>query len=304
MIKKSFFVSSAALIFILWCLFSVTGCSQVDDLSKKEEAIPVKAIKVELKDIQKTLDYVGDIKAQEEAIIYPKVDGKIMEKIAEEGASVNKGDVIAYIDRDEVGFKFEKAPVESPLTGIIGRVYVDKGRSVTPQTPVALVVDMDKVKVNLDTPEEYLPKIVLGQFAEITLQAYPDEKFIGKVVKISPVLDLATRTAPVEISIPNSDHRLKSGMFAKVKLILQEHKNVPFILKEAVMGKEPNLYLYVVENNKAVLKKVTLGLRQGPYLEVEEGLKEGDLVVIMGQQRLKDNVQVNVEIEEESKKIE
>jgi multidrug efflux pump subunit AcrA (membrane-fusion protein) len=52
------------------------------------------------------------------------------------------------------------------------------------------------------------------------------------------------------------------------------------------MGKEPNLYVYVVEDNQAILKKVTLGLRQGPYYQVQEGLKEGDLVVIMGQQRL------------------
>jgi multidrug efflux pump subunit AcrA (membrane-fusion protein) len=292
MIKKSFFVSSAALISILWCLFSVTGCSQKEDLSKKEEAIPVKVIKVELKDIQKTLDYVGDIKAQDEAIIYPKVDGKIIEKIAEEGSSVNKGDVIAYVDRDEVGFKFEKAPVESPLTGIIGRVYVDKGTNVTPQTPVALVVDMDKVKVDLDIPEEYLPKIILGQSAEISLQAYPNEKFIGTVVKISPVLDLATRTAPIEINIPNSDHRLKSGMFAQAQLIIEEHKGVPVIAKEAIMGRVPQVYVYIVDGNLARQKNVKLGIRQGAYYEVVEGLKEGDLVVVMGQQKLYDGATV------------
>jgi multidrug efflux pump subunit AcrA (membrane-fusion protein) len=57
----------------------------------------------------------------------------------------------------------------------------------------------------------------------------------------------------------------------------------------------------MVKDNQAILKKVTLGLHQGPYFEVQEGLKEGDLVVIMGQQRLKDNAQVSVEIEEESK---
>ena len=57
--------------------------------------------------------------------------------------------------------------------------------------------------------------------------------------------------------------------------------------------------IYVVDNNKAMLKKVTLGIRQGPYFEVLEGLKEGDLVVIMGQQMLQDNAQVSVEIEEE-----
>jgi len=285
---------------ILFLAACLTGCARKQGASGKEEVIPVKVIRVELRDIQKTLDYVGDIKAQDEAIVYPKVNGKIIEKVQDEGASVNKGDIIAYVDRDEIGYQFEKAPVESPLTGIIGRVYVDKGTSVNPQTPVALVVDMDNVKVDLDIPEEYLSKIILGQSAEISLQAYPGEKFIGTASKISPVLDLETRTAPLEIIIPNSDHRLKSGMFAKVRLILLEHKNVPVILKESVMGKEPNLFVYAAEDNKAILKKVTLGIRQGPYFEVQEGLKEGDLVVIMGQQRLKDKAQVSVEIEEET----
>ena len=288
------------LIFTLYTLHFLTGCGKRGK-SEKEEAIPVKAIKVELRDIRKTLDYVGDIKGQDEAMVYPKVNGKIIEKIKDEGAIVNKGDIIAYIDRDEVGFQFEKAPVESPLTGIMGRVYVDIGTSVTPLTAVALVVDMDNVKVDLDIPEEYLSKVALGQSAEISLQAYPDEMFIGTISKISPVLDLETRTAPIEIVIPNSDHRLKSGMFAKVRLILEEQKNVPIILKESLIGKEPNLYVYVVEDNKAILKNITLGIRQGPYYQVKAGLKEGDLVVIMGQQRLKDNAKVNVEIEEETR---
>jgi multidrug efflux pump subunit AcrA (membrane-fusion protein) len=90
-------------------------------------------------------------------------------------------------------------------------------------------------------------------------------------------------------------------MFAKVRLILTQHRNVPVILKEAVMGKEPNLYVYIIKDNKAVLKNVTLGIRQGPYYQVREGLKPGDLVVIMGQQRLKDNIPVSIEVEEESK---
>jgi membrane fusion protein (multidrug efflux system) len=86
-------------------------------------------------------------------------------------------------------------------------------------------------------------------------------------------------------------------MFAKVSLVLAEHKNVPVILKEAIMGKNSNVYVYIVEDKKAVLKKVNLGIRQGPYFEVLAGLKEGDLVVIMGQQRLRDGAEVEPEEE-------
>ncbi len=271
------------------------GCQGKNKATVEKETIPVRVIKAERQSIKKILDYVDDIRAQDEAIIYPKVNGKIIEKIKEEGSSVNKGDVIAYIDRDEVGFKFEKAPVESPLRGTIGRVYVDKGSSVTPQSPIALVVDMDKVKIKLDITEEYLSRIALGQEAQVSLQAYPNEKFIGVVLRISPVLDLETRTAPIEVIIPNSDHRLKSGMFAQVQLILEEHKDVVVIAKEAIMGREAEVYVYVVESNIAHQKSIKLGIRQGAFYEIKEGLKAGDLVVIMGQQKLYDGAPVIIE---------
>ena len=124
------------------------GCQKAESTkSEGPQAVPVKIVKVELKDLDELLEYVGDIKAQDEAIIYPKVSGKIVEKLKIDSDPVIKGEAIAYIDRDEVGLKFEKAPVETSLTGIIGRIYVDIGENVTAQTPVALVVNIDKVKI-------------------------------------------------------------------------------------------------------------------------------------------------------------
>ncbi|MFH1641193.1 MAG: efflux RND transporter periplasmic adaptor subunit [Candidatus Omnitrophota bacterium] len=289
------------LLLVIFCLVLgiLSGCQgrQVEKV-EEPESIPVKVLKVKLQELSELLEYVGDIRAQDEAMVYPKVSGKIIEKVKEDGSPVEKGGVIAYIDRDEVGLKFEKAPVESPLSGIIGRVYVDIGQNVSAQTPIALVVNMDKVKINLDIPEKYLPRVSLEQQALIGVDAYPKQEFLGVVTKISPVVDLTTRSFPVEITLANTEHLLKSGMFAKVRLILKEHQDVAVVLKEAVMGKEPNFYVYVIEDNKAVLRKVSLGIRQGEYFEVRDGLKEGDLVVVMGQQSLKDNARVSMEIED------
>jgi multidrug efflux pump subunit AcrA (membrane-fusion protein) len=292
MVKNNLILSLA----LGFLLLAAQGCTKKEEAVKNEEIIPVKVAKVELKDIQNSLDYTGNIKAQDEAVVYPKVNGKILEKTVEEGGLVNKGDVIAYIDRDEVGFKFEKAPVESSLTGIVGRVYVDKGMSVTVQTPIALVVDSDKVKINLDIPESYLARISLGQEARVSVDTYPDEKFAGKITRISPVVNMENRAAPIEITIENQDHRLKSGMFVKVSLVTEKHQNTPVILKEALIGREPDSYVYTVENSKAMMRKVSLGIHDGPFYEVTQGLKEGDMVVIMGQQRLYDNAKVSAEM--------
>jgi len=286
------------IIFILLLALAVfsEGCGPKKERAKyKEESIPVKVMRVKNQDLDKALEYVGNIQGEDEAMVYPKVSGKIIEKIREEGTPVLKGDIIAYIDRDEVGLKFEKAPIESPLTGVVGRVYVDIGSTVSTQTPVALVANIDRAEINLDVPEKYLPKISLGQGADVTVDAYPHDKFKGKVTRISPIVDLQTRSAPIEIMIDNKDHRLQSGMFAKVKLVIEEQKDVPVILKEAVIGRNKDTYVYIVENKRAFLKKVVLGIRQGPYYGVESGVKKGDKVVIMGQQRLRDGCLVEPE---------
>ena len=279
---------------ILIIALSVSGCGGHKEKAD-EESVPVKVAKVRLEVLRNTLDYVGDIEAQDQAIIYPKVDGKIIEKIKEEGSFIKKGEVIAYIDRDEVGFEFEKSPVESSLSGLVGRIYVDKGTAVTPQTPVALVVDMDNIKIKLNIPEKFLPQVKLSQKVQLKVDAYANKSFEGQVANISPVVDLETRTFPVEIIVSNEEHLLNPGMFARVKLIIEERERIPVVMKEAVIGKEAQAYVYVVEQGIARQRFVKLGIHEGPVYEVLEGLKEDEDVVTMGQQRLRDGMKVSIQ---------
>lgn len=274
--------------------FSLSGCGGGKQAAD-DQAVPVKVTKVQLKTLRNTLDYVGDIEAQDQALVYPKVGGKIIEKVTEEGSFIKKDEVIAYVDRDEVGFEFEKAPIESPLSGLVGRIYVDKGTAVTPQTQVALVVDMDKVEINLNIPEKFLSQVEVGQKAELKVDAYADKNFEGQIVNISPVVDLDTRTFPVKIMVSNEEHLLNPGMFARVKLIIEERQHVPAVIKEAVIGRGANTYVYVVNDSIARQRPVRLGIHEGPVYEVLEGLKEGEKVVIMGQQRLRDGMKVFVQ---------
>jgi len=282
---------------LVFILLAVLGCQSKEARGKKEEVIPVKVMEVKLRDLNSLLEYAGDVKAMDEAYIYPKVSGKIIEKVKEDGSAVEKGDTICYIDRDEVGLKFEKAPVQSTLTGIVGRVFVDIGENVNTQTPVAFVVNDSKVKIVLDIPEKYIPRLSLSQEASAKVDSYPYEEFTGSVTKISPVIDLSTRSVPVEITIENPQGKLKSGMFAKVSIILDKITSVPAIIKEAVIGRDSATYVFVIEDKKALLKKVSLGIREGFYYEVKSGLKEGDLVVIMGQQKLYAGAPVAFEVE-------
>ncbi|MDD5483708.1 MAG: efflux RND transporter periplasmic adaptor subunit [Kiritimatiellae bacterium] len=268
-----------------------------DSKAVANEAVAVRCLRVEARDIKRTLDYAASIKAQDDAQVYPKVTGKILEKLKEEGAPVEKGEIIAYIDRDEIGFTFEKSPVDSPLAGIVGTVYVDLGDSVSPQTAVAFVVDIDNVRVNLDVPEKYFPVIKIDQKAEVAVDAFPKQTFTGRVSKISPIVDILTRTAPVEIFIPNPEHKLMPGMFARVKLILEEKKKTLLVPKESVLGHSRETIVYVVEGDSARRRAVKTGFRFGGEVEIAEGLRAGETIVIMGQQRLRDGAKVIAEQE-------
>ncbi|MBN1526324.1 MAG: efflux RND transporter periplasmic adaptor subunit [Candidatus Omnitrophica bacterium] len=291
--------ASICILVIFIAAAGMAGCGRKVGREKAEE-IPVRVMKAERRPIAVVLDYVGSVKGQDEAVVYPKVPGKVLEKVKEERSPVKKGEPIVYIDRDEVGMKFEKAPVESPLDGILGRVYVDIGSQVTPQTPIALVSTLDKVEIYVDIPEKYLPRLKLGQEVTISVDAYPGKTFTGAITEISALIDTMTRSAPVQVTVDNEDHRLKSGMFAKVRMVIDEHRDAIGVLREALIGREPDVYAYIVNNGRAWLRRVKTGIRQGSYYEILGGIDEGDVVVIMGQHRLRDGSLVKIE----EKKIE
>jgi multidrug efflux pump subunit AcrA (membrane-fusion protein) len=277
---------------IILIMPSLSGCGSKQKEAAGKAVINVAEVKKE--SLKESLSYVGDIKAEDEVIIYPKVAGKIIEEVAKEGDCVERGDILAYIDRDEVGFKFEKAPVESPIDGIVGKIYIDKGSNVSLQTPICLVVNMDIVKVIVNVVEKDIPKVKEGQGAQIRVDAYPGEFFKGTIERVSPVVDLATRTATLEIKISNDDHRLKPGMFARVKIDVLEHKGVPCILRDAIIKKDNGVYCFIIKDGKACKTKITTGMSEDGRVEVTNGIQEGDVVVITGQQGLKNGQIVKI----------
>ena len=259
-----------------------------------EEEIPVEVVKVVKGDIKEFISYTGDIKAKERIEVYPRISGKIIKKNVVEGDKIKKGQTIALIDRDEPGFKFEPAPVDSLLAGIVGRVYVDLGTKVTPQTPIALIVDMDRVKVKIDVVERDLPKVRIGQEAQIGVDAYSEKIFRGKVWKISPVVDLESRTAPIEILISNPKHLLKPGMFARTTIITEKSENTLVIPSDALIKEENSTFVFVVKDNQALRREVTVGMSQENLIEIKDNLNAGEEVIVMGKTMVKDGDLVRV----------
>ena len=133
---------------VLSALFIMVGCGG-KTAGVKEIAIPVEAATARERLLEETLRFTGDIRGKDQVQVYPKVTGKLIEYKVDEGDRVKKEDVIALIDRDVTGFKFEPAPVEAPISGIVAKTYLDRGDSVSPRMPIAVVAKMDEVKIKI-----------------------------------------------------------------------------------------------------------------------------------------------------------
>ncbi|MBI4669618.1 MAG: efflux RND transporter periplasmic adaptor subunit [Elusimicrobia bacterium] len=253
------------------------------------EAFMVKMEKSALRNLEEKILLVGSVKARDEAVLYPRVGGKLLKNVLNEGDAVEKNDPVAYIERDEVGAVYEPAPVPSTLTGVVGRIYLDAGAHVTPQTPVAMVVDQSQVRVVLDLPERYAGTIKLGQQAAAKVDAYPQKRFFGKVGKLSPIVDPATRNVVVEIFIPNHQALLKSGMFAQVELVVGAKASAVSIPVGAILedesGKE---HVFLSKNGRAVRRDVEIGARTREFVEITKGVQAGEEVVVTGLYGLRD----------------
>jgi multidrug efflux pump subunit AcrA (membrane-fusion protein) len=285
---KNFKFCIVTLIFALCILNFLAGCGK-KTAKVKEGGIPVEAARVQEKQLQEILKFTGDIEGKDQIQVYPKVPGKLIEYKVQEGEPIKKQDVIALIDRDVTGFKFEPAPVEAPISGIVAKTYLDRGDSVSPQVPIAVVADMDEVKVKIEITEVDYPKVKLGQTAEIKVDAYPNKEFEGKLSKLSTLIDPNTRTAQAEITIPNSEHLLVPGMFARISLFVGERKTLVMSLDALLrMPGTGSYYCFKVENERAKKVFLKIGIIQDNLVEVKEGLKQGDLVIVSGQGALEE----------------
>lgn len=209
----------------------------------------------------------------------------------------------AQSEKAKAGFNqlqilYSEYSIHAPISGFVAARYMEQGDRTNPSQPIVRISQEDELKIVCSVAEKDFPLLKTGMQAEITVDALPGKVFKGAVAVISPTIDPATRTAEIEIRIPNEKYELRSGMFARIKLYLGERKALA-IPSEAVnkMPGTGSYYVYVVENNKAVLKNVKTGITQGNFTEITDGLTEKDLVVTRGQNQLDDGARVSIEEE-------
>jgi len=200
------------------------------------------------------------------------------------------------------------ARVTSPIHGTVSERFFDPGDLAVPTKPLVTIVQMDTVKVIVYFPGELIRYMEPGIGAQLTVAAYPDEVFSGRIDKVSPTLNPDTRMFSAEIRVPNKGGLLRPGMFTRVTLFVDPHTDALLVPKEAVLSREEYRensgsgrggvaqgdYLFVVENGRARIRTVLLGHESGTAVEVSKGLNRGEQVVTRGLHQLKDGDRVTV----------
>ena len=198
--------------------------------------------------------------------------------------------------KTQVDNLLENTTLRSPINGVVSARNYDVGDMYAMSMPIFTVEQIVPVKLLIGVSETDYSKVKKGDSVTVTADAIPDKTFYGKVNRIYPTVDPATRTFTVEVKIDNAYKTLRPGMFARATINFGSNNNVVIpdvaVIKQQGSGER---FVYVLnEDNTVTYKKVVLGRRMGAEYEVLEGLQDGDKIVIGGQIRLKDGVKVIV----------
>lgn len=191
--------------------------------------------------------------------------------------------------------------LRSPIRGVLAERYVDPGNLTDTKKPIVRITDETVLKVVFHVPERDFGLVRTGMKGSCRLDAYPGRVFQGTVAVASPVLDPRTRTATAELHVPNPDLTLRSGMFAHVTVPLATRETL--VVDRDALVRMPGTgqpYVFVVEGGKARMRNVRLGVEQETAVEVQEGLRPGDQVIVRGQNRVADGSSVEITASEAS----
>ena len=209
---------------------------------------------------------------------------------------------------DELKITLSNTRIVSPVDGFVGKRFLDPGAFASTNAPVVSVVDISRVRMVANLVERDVRRVPAGTRAQVEVDAFPGEKFAGRVSRVAPVFDPATRTAEMEIEVPNPGFRLKPGMYARVQLTVDTRNDALTIPRAALVAIDGKNGVFVAAQPEAQpaattsggqppaltarFTPVEVGIRDGEHIEITTGLKDGARVITTGAGALKDGDRV------------
>jgi membrane fusion protein, multidrug efflux system len=190
--------------------------------------------------------------------------------------------------------RLSRTKIYSPLNGMVKEKRVSAGDFVRTSMPLFQLIKVDPLKLIFTVSEKEIAVLKQGQEVLFTVDSSPDKKFKGKVNLLYPNVEERTRTLQAEAIVPNANHLLKPGAFVRATIYTGASHAAVVAPLTALMYDNSNISLFVVEGNVAHHRTVKTGNKYGEDIEIIEGLKEKEQVVIVGQNNLSEGVKVNV----------
>ncbi|WP_003542335.1 efflux RND transporter periplasmic adaptor subunit [Desulfotomaculum nigrificans] len=185
------------------------------------------------------------------------------------------------------------ATVTSPISGVVAAVNIDVGEMASPQVTSVTVVQLDSTKVKVNVSENVIDSIKTGTGVPVTIDAL-NKTITGTILSVSPKADPTTHAFAVEIELPNKQGEIKAGMVARLNLSTGTSQGVLAVPTDAVIERDGQYTLFLLENGRAKEVSVKVGVTSGDLTEIKAGLKEGQTVIVKGNRLVADGQKVKV----------
>ncbi|WP_299286696.1 efflux RND transporter periplasmic adaptor subunit [uncultured Mucilaginibacter sp.] len=246
----------------------------------KDQVASLKSTQVQIK-LAEQLEYRNRILLQKEAVSREEYDTSL--------SNLN----VLKAQADLVRAQIAKTEVRAPFSGVIGLRNISPGGYLSPTSSIATLVNIDPAKITFAVPERYLGLIKTGSKIHFNIESSRDN-FTGTVYAIEPNLDLTSRTITIRAKSPNPKGLLRAGSFAKINLTLEQIPKTILVPTECVIPDIKSSKVFVASKGVAVSRDVKTDVRTATKIQIVDGLKPGDSLIVTGIIQLRPKVPLKI----------
>jgi membrane fusion protein, multidrug efflux system len=190
--------------------------------------------------------------------------------------------------------EYSYTEIRAPINGTVSERFIKLGNTIEVSAPTFQVTSLEPLIAYLHIPEREYRRIESGQSASIQVDAIPGSDFPATVARVSPVVDPETGTFKITVEVTDPSQRLKPGMFGRIGIVYDMHANALQIPRSAIVDEAGTTSVFVIEGDVAHRRTVVTGYSQNGFVEITDGLSDGEYIVTVGQAGLKEGAKVSV----------
>jgi membrane fusion protein (multidrug efflux system) len=334
----------AVLALLAWPKLKPKQGAQAPAAAKKGGPVKVKTIIVAPQASERTIETTGNILANEEVVLYPETQGRVVKINFTEGAQINKGDLLIKINDSDLQAQLRKATatkklkedtekrnkallekgaisnevydiaatelssinadidllkeqirkteIRAPFSGVIGLRSISEGSFVTPTTRIAALQNINQIKVEFAVPEKYASVLKNGNTVLFKVDGN-NTQHQAKIYGIEPKVDEVTRNVIMRAICANPGQQILPGAFAKVSVISSTNANAFMIPTQAVVPILKGQKIFLAQGDSVIERNIKTGIRKDNVIEVTDGLKAGEEVVVEGVMYLRQGAKIS-----------